>query len=387
LTYLSLFAILRNAFVDLHEEVGRMIRRAVVLWLVLVSAVFSQAKVGTTGAQFLELPLSARSAGMGNIGTVLTESRSYLINPATLGFIAPCRTSVQFDPLVPDLGAGISYYSLAAATRIGTAESGHPSIGVGVRFLRLSSGQMIERTYERGVDDPGRGVSGTGRTYAWTDSKVGLAVGLGWSGAIDFGAGVGLNYIREDVHDYHADSWSADLGVYFGIPLGTDHGSSFMPPRILVGAAMCNIGPDLKFIEKAAPMPRYLRLGYGVELVWRDGDRERLRLLPAIEYQRGYGGAERETTNLGLEAWVHELLCGRIGYLTSARVYKDQTTWGLGFSTVGLRSHPRGDEAGSGSGFLGSIVDDVDVELSFAHQGEIFEGGDGTDYYGVELMF
>jgi hypothetical protein len=365
-----------------------MRRCVVVFWLMLNSSAFSQAKVGTTGAQFLELPLSVRTAGMGNIGAVFVDSRSYLINPATLGFIAPYRASFQLDPLVPDLyGTEIDYYSISGASRIRSGESGGPSIGIGARFLRLTSASMVERTYESGVDDPSGGIFGTGRTFTWNDTKVGLAVGLGWSGKIDFGAGVGVNYIREDVHDYHADSWSADLGVFFGIPIVSDHGNTLKPPRILIGAAMCNIGPDLKFIEKAAPMPRYLRLGYGVELVWRDGDREQVKLTPAIEYQHRYGGDGREVTNLGVEAWVQELLCGRVGRQTTDGDGEDQTTWGLGFSTAGLRSHTRTEKAGEQRGILGSLFNSVDLQLSFAHQSETFGGGDGTEFYGVELMF
>jgi hypothetical protein len=374
-------AILQKALIVLDMEVGRMIRRALIFLLLFGSTVYSQAKVGTTGVQFLELPLSVRSAGMGDIGSVLIDSRSYLINPATLGFIAPYRASLQLDPLVPDLyGTETEYYSVSGASRIRSGESGGPAIGIGARYLRLTSASMAERTYEEAVDTDGR-------EFAWTETKAGMAIGLGWSGKIDLGAGAGMNYIREGVHDYHADSWSADLGIYFGIPVRSDNGSSLKPPRILVGAAMSNIGPDITFLGEDAPLPRYLHLGVGTELVLRSRGRDQIKLLPAIEYQRRYGASRLEVTNLGVEAWIQELICGRVGRKTTTGYEDDQTTWGLGFSTVGLRSHTRGDESGSGRGFFGSVVYNVDIQLSFAHQSEIFEGGDGTDYYGMELMF
>ena len=358
-----------------------MMRRTLILWILCSSVAYSQAKVGTTGAQFLELPLSVRTAGMGNVGAMFVDSRSYLINPATLGFIAPYRASFQLDPLVPDLyGTETEYYSVSGASQIRSGESGGPSIGIGARYLRLTSASMAERTYEEAVDTDGR-------EFAFTDTKAGMAIGLGWSGKIDFGGGAGMNFFRKNVGAFSSDTWTADLGIYFGIPVRSDNKSSLKPPRILIGAAMCNIGPDQLFLGEYVPLPRYLRLGVGTELVLRGGGRDQIKLLPAVEYQRRYGSVKREVTNLGLEAWVQELVCGRVGYQTSDGIDRDQTTWGLGFSTAGLRGHSRGQEDSGGQGVLEFIFNDIDVQVSYAHQSSLYEWWDGTDYYGVELMF
>lgn len=360
-----------------------MIQRALLLWLLFGSAAYSQSKVGTTGAQFLELPLSARSAGMGDIGTVLMDSRSYHTNPATLGFFQPGRISIQLDPVVSGYYTNIHFYSISAASMVRDGKSGGPSIGVGVRYFRLSSGPMVERTYNQAVDFP----VGTGRTFAWTDAKAGFAVGLGWSGKVDFGVGAGLNYIRESAHVYHTDTWCSDLGIHLGVALRTDDGSSFRPPRMLIGASLVNVGPELKFFEKGAPFPKSGLIGVGCKFVWRGGSRDVLTLFPAIEYCHLFADDSFEDWRLGLEVWAKELICVRVGHISSDGADNDQTTYGLGFSTAGLRGSSSDGNIESSGGVFDFILNNVDVQLSFAHQSSIIDGWDGTDYYGIELMF
>jgi len=373
-----------------------MIQRVLVLWFAFTSAAYSQSKVGTTGAQFLELPLSARSAGMGDIGTVLMDGHSYHTNPATLGFFQPGRVSVQLDPLVSGYyGTEVHVSSMSAASKIRDGKTGGPTIGVGVRIFQLSSGPMIERTYNRGVDYPDEGIFGTGRTFAWNDTKAGFAVGLGWSGKIDFGVGAGLNYIRENVHDYHAETWTSDMGAHLGFAFQSDDGAAFGPPRIIIGASLCNVGPDIKFIEKEAPLPLTGRVGVGCELTWRRDGRSLLQLFPAVQYERHYSHSHFntitryshvDTWKQGIEIRLREIVSARVGYISPEGYEKSQWTYGFGLSTVGLHGAPPA-ETSDGGGFFSSVSEHVDVQLSFAHHSSIIDEWDGTNYYGIELLF
>jgi len=237
----------------LRSGLGSTLVLSLILAALVVSltpaGVQAQAKVGTTGAQFLELGVSARSMGMADAFTAVSNDVSAVYyNPA--GLTSLLGTEVMATYI--DMPAGIEY---------GFAAVGFPleSIGgvLGVGIYALTSGSMVERTYERGL--------GTGRDFAWNDLAV--SVGYGRYLTDRFSLGFTVRYIGEYVHDYSASSWSADVG--------TSYNTGYHDFKLAM--AISNFGPDLKFIEKAAPLPINFKFGGSINVI--DGTNHVLTLV------------------------------------------------------------------------------------------------------------
>lgn len=236
-----------------HLRSGRGTLAVITLLLAILIAgltpadVTAQAKVGTTGAQFLELGVSARSMGMGGAFTAVANDVSAVYyNPA--GLTALLGTEVMMTYI--DMPADVQYGFVAVGLPL---ESIGGVLGIGV--YALTSGSMIERTYNRGVDYTDLGRYGTGRKFAWND--LALTVGYGRYLTDRFSIGFTMRYIGQFVHDYSASSWSADVG--------TSYNTGYRDFKLAM--AITNFGPDLRFIEKAAPLPINFRFGGSINVI------------------------------------------------------------------------------------------------------------------------
>ncbi|MCX6835050.1 MAG: PorV/PorQ family protein [candidate division Zixibacteria bacterium] len=220
---------------------------AVLIVGITPDALRAQAKVGTTGAQFLELGVSARSMGMADAFVAVSNDVSAVYyNPA--GLTSLLGTEVM-----------ATYVDMPAGVDFGYAAVGFPleSVGgvLGIGVSALTSGSIIERTYNRGVDYPNEGIFGTGRKFAWNDLAVSVAYGRYLTDR--FSLGFTVRYIGEFVQSYSASSWSADVG--------TSYNTGYRDFKLAM--AITNFGPDLKFIEKAAPLPINFKFGGSINVI------------------------------------------------------------------------------------------------------------------------
>ena len=248
--------------VDMDTQPSRTIRRyrSGPCWAVTLSALLAvlivgvtpvellaQAKVGTTGAQFLELGVSARSMGMADAFVAVSNDVSAVYyNPAGLTSLLGTEVLATYVSMPADIGYGFAAIGFPL-------ESVGGVLGFGVSAL--TSGSMVERTYNRGVDYPDEGIFGTGRKFAWNDLAVSVSYGRYLTDR--FSLGFTVRYIGEFVHDFSASSWSADVG--------TSYNTGYRDFKLAM--AITNFGPDLKFIEKAAPLPINFKFGGSINVI------------------------------------------------------------------------------------------------------------------------
>ena len=251
------------------------------------SEVSAQAKVGTTGAQFLELGVSARSMGMGDAFTAVSNDVSAVYyNPAGLTSLLGTEIMATYV----DMPVGVQYGFFAVGFPL---ESIGGVLGIGACYL--SSGDMIERTYNRGVDYISEGIYGTGRTFSWTDMAVSVSYGRYLTDR--FSLGFTVRYIGEQVHDYSAASWGADVG--------TSYNTGYRNFKLAM--AITNFGPDLKFIDKAAPLPINFRFGGSINVI--DG----VDHVVVMAAEGAHPSDNLEKYNVGLEYLFMDRFALRVG--------------------------------------------------------------------------
>ena len=277
--------LLRNNYSLAGKRQGTWVCLAVAAVIVAVSlmlpnTVAAQAKVGTTGAQFLELGVSARAMGMAEAFVAVTDDISAIYyNPAGLTSLYGREASFTYVSMPADVGYGFGAIGLPL-------ESVGGVLGVGV--YALSSGEMIERT--------NTDFQGTGRTFGWNDFA--LSVSYGRYLTDRFSIGFTVKYIGEFAHDYSASGWSADVGTLYD----TGHRG------FKIGMAITNFGPDMTMDQDDYPLPMNFKFGGSINLI------ESVDHLVVAGAEGAHPADNLEKYNTGLEYTFKERFVLRSGY-------------------------------------------------------------------------
>ncbi len=269
---------------------GRSIRQrggalAIVALLLLAAfalpaQVHAQAKVGTTGAQFLELGVSARAMGMAEAFTAAADDiSSVYYNPAGLVRLFGRQAQATYVSMPAD----VAYYYGAVGMPL---ESVGGVLGIGL--YTLTSGSMPVRTYEMAPD-------GNGQTFSWNDFAASVSYGRYLTDR--FSVGFTVKYIGEYSYNISASGWSADVG--------TNYDTGFRGFRI--GMVITNFGPDLKMESKAYPLPINFKFGGCINVIQNDNN------LLTFAAEGAHPSDNLEKYNTGFEYSFKERLILRLG--------------------------------------------------------------------------
>lgn len=204
-------------------------RRLFASALALALAAPTQAAPGAHPFEFLSLDADARPVGLAGAYTALaSDANALLYNPGGLGFVE--RNEAAFMHSQYFQGVTQEYASLAFRR------------GWGAQLNYLDFGDIPRTTIS---NKTGAGLG----SYGISDLAVSGGYGRRFG---DVAVGAALKYIRESIESVTAQG------------LALDGGAMWRPgavPGLSVGAALRNLGPDVKFQRAAEKLPAQVRLG------------------------------------------------------------------------------------------------------------------------------
>jgi hypothetical protein len=273
---------------------------------------------GTTAVPVLQIPMSARAAGMGTSFTAVASDASALFyNPA--GMARLNAHEVDFSFATGQGETSIQNLAYAGPTPF-TGISGNGYTSAGANLLYSKSGTIeINRLNANGSLGSSESVS------AGSDLVLsgGYAERVGMtplelrdaSYQIDHFLGVGGKYVRSTIVTQTGSAFAADLGYLVHSP---EAGWSF-------GASALNIGGKIKYSEEKEPLPATFRGGFA----WQGGVPSVHNVIASVDGD--YLLDEREWhANMGLEYFWVKTYGARIGY----QIHREDAGLTMGF---GLR--------------------------------------------------
>lgn len=261
--------------------------RQVLRWTTLAGALaliasvqaVAQDKVGTTGAQFLEIGVSPRADAIGGAFTAIADDASAIYyNPAGLVQLENRQVMVSLI----DYPADISYSFVGVALPVGFG-------GVlGFGYYGLDAGDMA-------VTDPYHPNGVEGWTFGAKDYALSLSYGRFLTDR--FSIGVTVKMVDELYETERATGWAADVG--------TQYNTGWRNFKITM--LLANFGPDMAFINQEYPLPINFKFGGAVDVLDSPGHHATM----AIE--GSHPADNREKYNMGLEYTFHKFASLRAG--------------------------------------------------------------------------
>ena len=284
-----------NSFVNREKLAGRakkpgrkvLLSIACVLFAIALTspAVFSQAKVGTTGAQFLELGVSSRAMAMGEAYTAVVDDISAVYyNPAALTSLYGREATFTYVSMPADVGFGFAAIGLPLESIGGV---------IGIAAYSLSSGDIIETTYGSGVISPT--IRGTGRTFKWED--VALSFSYGRYLTDRFSIGFTVKFLQETAAIFTSNGWAADVGTLYD--------TGFRGFKI--GMVITNFGGDMRFERVDYPLPINFKFGASINVV------EKVDHFVTFAAEGWHPSDNLEKYNAGLEYTFKDMVALRAG--------------------------------------------------------------------------
>ena len=214
------------------EEGTRTVTRRVLfitasLSIVFVSSAPAAIRGGANPAPFLSLPETAKETGLAGAMTAVSgELPASNVNPASLAGLSHGEASLSF--FRGALEERVGHFSVGVPSRRG-------AFGAGISFVDSGAFELRENGVSRSA--VGRRDLKAKMLYSFT------------AGGVSFGL-AGKYISSELLESARATAWLGDAGVLMPVR-----------SRWAVGAAVQNVGGELKFERDGDPLPRTGRLG------------------------------------------------------------------------------------------------------------------------------
>ena len=258
----------------------KLILLSVLAFLLCLPALsLGQAKVGTSGAQFLEIGISARAIGMGEAFVGLADDASALYyNPGGIANMENYELMVTHI----DYPADIQYEFVGLVV---PTPQFYGNLGLALYWLHTDD--MAYTTYAH--------PEGDGRTFSAGD--LALAGTYGASLTDHLSIGLTMKYIHSFLELETANGWALDLGIYYN--------TGYRDFTLCM--ALANFGPDMKFIREEYPLPIDFRFGASINLMESANN----KLVWAVQASRPSDNLEQ--FNTGMEYWLSDFFAIRAG--------------------------------------------------------------------------
>jgi hypothetical protein len=210
-----------------HKKLHRM---GLGIALLLGIAPHGWAAPGTEGASFLDIPVGAGPAALASTYTSQAkDAYAPVWNPAGLAYL----DSIQAAGMHVSYLQGVHYEYLGLAMPLEDKSQG---LGFAVQYL--GSGNITGRD-ENGIQTS---------DYSSTFAAYSLAYGARL--ADNLSAGATAKVITEKISDVSGNAYAADGGLLY------------MPSsRLTLGAAVANLGSNVKLVSQSDPLPLAVRAG------------------------------------------------------------------------------------------------------------------------------
>lgn len=280
--------------------------------LIILTSVSSYAKVGTTGAEFLNTCLGARPSGMGNTFSAIADDINTVCwNPAGLILLTEKEASFTYTNLstVFDVsGAGNMYDGF-----LGYAQPLKNDDTAAISLQYQEQGKIAYTTESPEVIAE----YNLGANYAAILSYAKkLSSSLNWGASFKF---IQTKLWRETGHAY-----AVDLGGLY----------QSLNRKLTVGLSLQNTGTKLKMEdrEQADPLPQNLKLGMSYKLLGSNPH----SLILGFDIDKPTASDSNVGLSIGTEYWFRGLIALRLGYLSKEGDVKGMTQ-GIGISYRGYQ--------------------------------------------------
>ncbi len=281
-----------------------MYKKTITFWAIILSILLGTgqaqefAPVGTAVAQFLEIGIGARSAGMGEAYTALADGASAAFwNPAGIVDIENRSFFLAYNSWPADISIG----GIAFAWNFGDYGT------IAVSSVFLNTGDMTITT----VNDPD-GFSGD--KFSLINYAFGISYARYLTDRLSMGATIKM--VREDYLDYGYSTWALDVGTVYrtdfkGLKLGMSI-LHFGQEISFDGTYYDYSDPEIAIGEKKGfknySLPINFRVGVSMD-VWEE---DKSKIVSAIDMVHPNNNLEQY--NFGVEYSFDNMFFVRSGY-------------------------------------------------------------------------
>jgi len=276
-------------------------------------------KVGTTSFQFLKVAPNARVSAMGGASaTIINSSEAVFFNPAGLTKTSGVNMAISYMDYFLDVN--LSSFSMAYTIK-GMGTIGLQAVANNIGEIQETRADHLYRDEATGEYNPGL----TGRTINPSSMVIGLSFARDVTDKFTFG--LTAKYVREDLVVKAASAVIFDGGLIYKTGFKS----------LVLGAMLQHFGKEIKYFDKAYPLPQTLAVGVSGYLLAPEGaflmTSTDHTLLLAYDMVQARDHSQQQ--HLGMEYVFNNLLALRCGY----KIFYDEenVTFGAGITVNRFR--------------------------------------------------